>query len=192
MTGSYVALGETFDKVLSGIADGSVNVSEAADTFVQKNASLIISILLVDEVSQIFGGFKRAVVPGVDLPKVERIMGRAKRIDPDIIQISFQESVDTAAWDGVVFLSNGTMKVERIEGLEVVSPDGVVIDNQASSYFVLQKRENPLDVVQEAKQYEQARESADGLAPKSSSGACTYGMKVIQFLFFLSPIYTLL
>jgi hypothetical protein len=193
-TESYVALGQTFDEALSGIADGSLNVSEAEDSFVRSNASVVLSILLVDEASQIFAGLKRANVPGLDLPKVDRIMGRAKAIGEDTIQISFQESTDTSTWDGVVFVSNGTMMVERIEGLEVVSSDGVVIDNQATSYFVFQKSKDPFDIVQEAKGYQQDRRSADGVVATSSGGACTckgakFGMQIMGFLFFLAPMY---
>ena len=135
---STVLLGERFDDMIERIASGS-----DAGAMIVRDASLNITVLYVDEESGIFGGFKETKLPTVKyIPEFERLLGRARPINETTLQLTFGESADTGMWEGDVNLSNGVLTVQRIEGQEVVGSDGQVLDNQASSLFVMQKVEN--------------------------------------------------
>lgn len=180
---STVFLAERFDDVVSNIAEGTVDPANAVQSVVLKDAVVNITIMLVDGDTGLFSGYKRAVVPGVDLPGIERLMGRAVPVDQDTLSLQFAESADTALWEAEVVLSNGTMKAQRVEGLEVAGPDGEVLDNQAVSYFVLQKDDGPFDLTAAAK------EASAALQQGATSAACmlhSHMMMMMSIIFMAS------
>lgn len=183
----YVTTGQLFDDIVLEVAQGSLNVSEAVKAMKSQDVDLRITILLVDPVSGNFGGYKRAVIPGVVDYPIERIMGRASPIDSDSLRLVFQESADTAHWEGIMFVSNGTTKLSRVEGLEVLEDDKV-IDNQATSYFVMQKDPTLFDPVKESKDIAQLLDSI-GRGPLPGNSGYTCGLTWVLILAYTSFHY---
>lgn len=189
---STVLLAERFDDIVPTIAEGTVDPANAVQSMVLKNASLNITIMVVDGETGLFSGYKRAVVPGVDLPGIERIMGRAVPLDQDTLSLQFSESADTALWEAKVFVSNGRMEAQRVEGLEVIGPDGEVLDNQAVSYFVLQKDAGPFDLTTAAKEASAALQNQKGASTvdaMGSSDACMLRHHMMNSLFIMSIMF---
>lgn len=78
----------------------------------------------------------------------ERLLGRAfaEEGDSEIRLVTLQGSEDSADWDGVLTQNGTVMELTRIEGSEIWSKKGQLLDNQAERACCVQSRKMEISI----------------------------------------------